>query len=602
MTSKKNSISYDRYIYITLGAVFVIWAAVWSAPHINDGLPHYLFVIANDFNPLSLSWQSNTIICILVCIGVYSLALAVYFTIQGVYRRGEEYGSAVWGSPHEICKKYADSDFYSNRLLTENVRMSLDTRKTQRNSHVLCLGGSGSGKSRSYCLPQIYTAAAGAYNIICTDPKGELLYQSGELLVSKGYTVKVIDLINMRKSQCFNPFPYLRDDISVVRLVNNLFTSTSPANVSSSADPFWERAEKALLQALIYYLLYEAPPHEQNMPMIMAMIASSGASEEDEDYQSTLDILFERLAMEKPDHIAVKQYDVFRLASGRTAKSILISLAVRIEKWAIEDFAAICKHDDIDIRSFANEKQALFIILPDNDSSFGFFISMVLNTFMTELFYYADHIIHGPLPRHVHFLLDEYSSCRLGGGDTWERYLSVARSRNIGISIITQAISQLQTIHEKNWQSMIGNTDVILYLGGNEQVTHKTLSELIGKQSLLTNSYGETHGNSGSRSKNTQGLGRDLMTPDEIRSLDNDYALLLIRGEQPIRDLKIRVESHPYAKFTPNGGGKAYLHGSIKHARQWNDAVIDPSRNRILLSRSEVEAKYLNKPKNQSQS
>ncbi|MDL2220323.1 type IV secretory system conjugative DNA transfer family protein [Eubacteriales bacterium OttesenSCG-928-N14] len=557
-------------------------------------MPEYLFALSENFNPLALSWQPNTFVCIAVCVGVYAIVIAVIFSFQGVYRRGEEYGSAKWGSSKEVCKKYADPEYFNNRLLTENVRMSLDSRVTQRNGHVLCLGGSGSGKSRSYCLPQIYTAAAGGYNVICTDPKGELLYQSGNLLEQMGYEIKVIDLINMKKSLCFNPFPYLRDDISVVRMVNNLFTSTEPANVSSSADPFWSRAEKALLQALIFYLLYEAPPHEQNMPMVMQMIASAGASEEDEDYQSELDIMFERLAMEKPDHIAVKQYNVFKLASGRTAKSILISLAVRIEKWAIEDFAAICKHDDLDIRSLAHNKIAIFIILPDNDASFGFFISMILNTIMSELFYYADHVLHSPLPRHVHFLLDEYSSCRLGGGDTWERYLSVARSRNIGISIITQAISQLQTIHEKNWQSMVGNTDVILYLGGNELVTHKTISELIGKQSILTDSYGETRSSSGSSSKNTQSVGRDLITPDEVRALDNDYAILLIRGEQPILDRKYRIEKHPYAKYTPNGGGKPYLHGQLKHAKDLSTATIDPSHNIKILSRSDIESKYLN--------
>ena len=395
---------------------------------------------------------------------------------------------------------------------------------------------------------------------VVLDPKGEILRDTGYLLEQQGYDIKVLDLINTSRSHGFNPFVYLRDDKDVLRLVSNLIRNTTPKGAQSN-DPFWERAETALLEALILYLVNEAPPEEQNFPMVMEMINAAEVKEEDEEYASVLDELFERLAMRDPEHLAVKQYHIFKLAAGKTAKSILISLGVRLEKFNLLQIAAVMNHDELDIPSLGERKTALFAIIPDNDSSLNFIIGMMYSSVFQELYYIADHVHGGRLPTHVHCVMDEFANVALP--DEFDKLLATMRSREISVSIIIQNIAQLKALFEKQWESIVGNCDEFLYLGGNEQSTHKYVSELLGKETIDTNTYGKSEGRSGSYSTNYQISGRELLTPDEVRMLDNRYAILFIRGELPVMDLKYDILKHPNVAYTADGKGGVYQHGEV---------------------------------------
>ena len=389
--------------------------------------------------------------------------------------------------------------------------------------------------------------------------KGEILRDTGNLLIHEGYDIKVLDLINMDRSHCYNPFVYLRNDNDIQRLVTNLFKNTTPKGAQSQ-DPFWDQAATMLLLALIFYLHYEAPPEEQNFPMVMEMIRAGDVKEDDEGYKSTLDLLFERLEMRNPEHIALKYYRSYHSGSGKTLKSIQITLISRLEKFNLESLAGITQNDEMELASLGEKKTAVFAVIPDNDSSFNFLVGMLYTQLFQQLYYQAD-IVHGGagLPVHVHFVMDEFANVALP--DEFDKLLSTMRSREISVSIIIQNLAQLKALFEKQWESIVGNCDEFLYLGGNEQSTHEYVSKLLGKETIDTNTYGQSRGRNGSYSTNWQITGRELMTPDEVRMLDNRYALLFIRGERPVEDLKYDIMKHPNIRYTTDGGAEPYRHG-----------------------------------------
>ena len=550
----------SKYIYV-IGLIPVIWLAILIAPSLNGGLPQLI----KDFpkvmeNPFSFNFCDKTIVTLFVFIIAYILGIGIYISTKKNYRRREEHGSAKWGDAKRLNKKYEQVPFSSNKILTQNVSIGYDSRKHRRNMNTLIIGGSGAGKTRFYAKPNVMQANT---SLIVLDPKGEIARDEGYLLEKKGYVVKVLDLINMDKSHCYNPFVYLQSDNDVQKLVTNLFKATTPKG-SQSQDPFWDTAASMLLLSLIFYLWYEAPKDEQNFPMVMEMLRAGEVKEDDDSFVSPLDILFNQLEIENPNHIALKYYRDYHSGSAKTLKSIQITLASRLEKFNLESLASLTQTDELELDTIGEKKTALFAIIPDNDTSFNFLVSMLYTQLFQQLFYTADHKYGGRLPIHVHFLMDEFANVSLP--DDFDKILSVMRSREVSVSIILQNLAQLKALFEKQWESIVGNCDELLYLGGNEQSTHKYVSELMGKATIDLNTYGKSTGHSGNYSTNYQLNGRELMTPDEVRLLDNRYAILFIRGERPIMDYKYDVLKHPNVELSADGKAKPYIHGEITHA------------------------------------
>lgn len=553
---RHDKFSKQNILLYCFGTIPVGWMALRIAPFMEDGLPgliqNFGAAMSRPFHITLCEDSLKTVLILLLC---YGLAIGMYLSTQRNYRRREEHGSAQWGSPAQMNRKYADRIPTQSKILTQNVSVGLDGRRHRRNLNTLVCGGSGAGKTRFFAKPNLCQANS---SYVVLDPKGELLRDTGNLLLAKGYDIKVLDLINMEKSHCYNPFVYLRSDNDIQRLVTNLFKNTTPKG-SQSQDPFWDQAATMLLLALIFYLHYEAPPEEQNFPMVMEMIRAGEVREDDETYKSALDILFERLEMRNPEHIALKYYRSYHSGSGKTLKSIQITLISRLEKFNLESLASITQNDELKLWSIGEKKTAVFAIIPDNDSSFSFLVGMLYTQLFQQLYYQADVIHGGRLPVHVHFLMDEFANVALP--DEFDKLLSTMRSREISVSIIIQNLAQLKALFEKQWESIVGNCDEFLYLGGNEQSTHEYVSKLLGKETIDTNSYGQSKGRNGSYSTNWQLAGRELMTPDEVRMLDNRYALLFIRGERPVEDLKFDILKHPNIALTADGGAGPYRHG-----------------------------------------
>ena len=553
---RHDKFSRQNVLLYCLGTIPVVWLALRIAPFMKDGLSGLIQNFGAAMSrPFHITLCEDSLKTVLIFLGIYGLGVGVYLSSSRNYRRREEHGSAQWGSPAQVNRKYADKVPAQNKILTQNVSVGLDGRKHRRNLNTLVCGGSGAGKTRFFAKPNLCQANS---SYVVLDPKGELLRDTGNLLLAKGYDIKVLDLINMEKSHCYNPFVYLRSDNDIQRLVTNLFKNTTPKG-SQSQDPFWDQAATMLLLALIFYLHYEAPPEEQNFPMVMEMIRAGEVREDDETYKSALDILFERLEMRNPEHIALKYYRSYHSGSGKTLKSIQITLISRLEKFNLESLASITQNDELELWSIGEKKTAVFAIIPDNDSSFSFLVGMLYTQLFQQLYYQADVIHGGRLPVHVHFLMDEFANVALP--DEFDKLLSTMRSREISVSIIIQNLAQLKALFEKQWESIVGNCDEFLYLGGNEQSTHEYVSKLLGKETIDTNSYGQSKGRNGSYSTNWQLAGRELMTPDEVRMLDNRYALLFIRGERPVEDLKFNVLKHPNIALTTDGGAEPYRHG-----------------------------------------
>ena len=509
--------------------------------------------------PFSLRWTPHTAKFIGIFLLLYGGAILFYYTGQKNTRPGEEHGSASWGSVRELDKKYRDKDAGKNVILTQHLQMSMNGKLHRRNLLQIIVGGSGSGKTRFLAKPNLMLANA---SFIVTDPKGEMLRAVGNLFLEEGYVLRVFDLIDPSKSDCYNPFCYIRKDADVFKLIDNFIKNTTPKGAKAN-DPFWEKSETALDAALMLYLLHEAPPEDQNMETILYMIENGGAKEEDDDYQSPLDLLFEALEEEQPDHIAVRQYHIFKQAAGKTAKSILVSAAVRLASFTLPEIQRITASDDMELGKLGERKQAIFCIIPDsNDASLNFLVGMLYTQAFQELYYQADKVHQGALPVPVRLMFDEFANVALPDG--YARLQATMRSRNIMSTIILQNISQLKALFKDDWEGIIGNADSFVYLGGNEQSTHKYISELLGKETIDTRTSSRSKGRNGSFSQNFQQTGRELMTPDEVRRLDNKNAIVLIRGEKPVIDEKYDILKHPNIHRTEDGGAPPYLHTPLR--------------------------------------
>lgn len=483
-------------------------------------------------------------------------------------RPGEEHGSARWGDVFALNRKYADKTG-PNLLLTRHFRIGVDGYKHKHNTNILVVGGSGAGKTRTYAVPNVLEATRAGLDgkgcsLVITDPKAEILRKTGSYLLKQGYEVRVFDLINPSASFCYNPFVYVKDDKDVLQLITNLIQNTTPSHAQTS-DPFWERSETALLQALMLYLLHEAPPREQNFGMVMELLESAEVKEEDENYQSPLDMLFERLEEREPDSIAVKQYRVFKQAAGKTAKSILVSVGVRLAAFNLPQINRLTMTDELHLDELGEKKVALFCCIPDSDKSLNYLVGMVYIQLIQTLYRQADRVHKGRLPVPVHCLMDEFPNISLPK-DSFLSALATMRSRGIFCSIIVQNISQLKAMYKDSWESLVGLCDEFLYLGGNEQSTHKDVSELIGKETVDTTSHSRSRGHSGSYSTSQQQAARDLLTPDEVRLLPDGKAVLFVRGERPVIDDKYDLLRHPCIHFTEDGGAAPYDYTAASQA------------------------------------
>ena len=546
--------SNDTLFYL-FGTIPVIWLALLLAQSLGGGLQELLRNLTSALEqPTNIIWTDKSLPTILICLAAYGMAVLLYRTNQGRTRDGEEHGSAAWATPASVNAQFAQKDSIP---LTQHVRLGLDTHKHRRSLNVLVIGGSGAAKTRSFVLPNILTANT---NYVITDPKSEVLLATGGYLKEQGYDVRVLNLVNLEQSDGYNPFCYLRDEKDVLKLVNNLIQSTTPKG-SHESDPFWTKAETALLQAIILMLFQEAPEYEQNFSMVMRVLEYAEVREEDEGHVSPLDLLFESIERRKPDSVAVRQYKVFKLAAGKTAKSILVSTAVRLAPFNLPQIQALTNHDDMDLYTLGEKKVALYAVIPDNDNTLNFLVSLLYAQAFQALYYSADQIHHGPLPRHVRFVLDEFAAMPLPG---FTRELATMRSRSISASVIIQNMAQIKELYKDSWETIPGNCETILYLGGNESSTHKYVSEMLGKATIDTKTHGQTKGKSGSYSTNFQMSGRELLTPDEVRKLDNRYALLFIRGASPVMDEKYDLMHHPAISHSSLSGAAPYIHHGTK--------------------------------------
>ena len=537
----------------------VLWLAAIAAYAYEDGMN--LFQWMGRFSqvlerPFSIGWTPYTLKCMLGSLLLYGCGIALYYSSRENRRPGEEYGSAKWGNPKELNRKYMDHQHKdANIILTQRVRLGMDGYITQRNMNVLVVGGSGSGKTRFFCKPNIYSANC---SYLITDPKGELLRAAGALLAAQGYEVRVFNLIDPSQSDGYNPFSYIHSEKDVLTLIDNLIKNTTPRNASSN-DPFWEKAEIALDSALMLYLVSEAPPEEQNFEMLIYMMNFAEVREEDDQYRSPLDMLFRALEEEQPNHVAVKQYKAFKQAAGKTAKSILVSAAVRLATFNIPQYARMTMVDEMDFGSLGEKKKAIFCVIPVDDSSMNYLVGMLYTQCFQALYRRADEKHNGRLPVPVRVIQDEWAN--VAQPESYPKILATCRSYNIGLNIIVQNIQQIKALYEKEWESIIGNCDTLLFLGGgNEPTSLEFIVKLLGKETIATRTRGQTKGRSGSSSTNFQQTGRDLMTVDEVRKLDTNKAILFIRGEDRVIDRKYNLKRHPNIKLTSDGKAKPYIH------------------------------------------
>lgn len=556
-------------ILCVCGIPIIAWLALLIAGCYEENLKLFPLLerVTQALNtPMKISFNEYSLKFVLVFLFLYAMGIGVYFSSRENRRPGEEHGSAKWGNVTSIVKKYIDNTNKSdNLIITQTMRLGLNAKKHRRNLNVLVIGGSGAGKTRFYAKPNIMQCNT---SFIIADPKGEMLRAVAPLLMENGYDVKVFNLITPQNSDGYNPFTYIRTDEDVIKLITNLIQNTTPKNAQQN-DPFWEKSEIALDTALMLYLLHEAPPDEQNFEMLMFLIENAAAMEDDDEYKSPVDILFDGLEDKNPDHIALKQYKVFKQASGKTAKSILISAAVRLAAFNLPEIAKMTSYDNLELGSLGEKKRAIFCVIPDNDNSFNYLVGMLYTQAFQELYFKADHEHGGELPTPVHFVMDEFANVALP--DNFERLLATMRSRRISVSIIIQNMAQLKALFKDSWESLVGNCDTMLYLGGNEQSTHEYISKMLGKETIDTRTRGITKGQHGSSNTNYQNTGRELLTLDEVRLVDNSNALVFIRGEKPIMDKKFDILSHPNIKFTADGGAVPYTHN--KQGKYFTDEL-----------------------------
>lgn len=533
-------------------SIIVVWLGILAAACCGEGvkLTEFLSLFSEQLqHPFRLSLNAYTVRCVFAALCIYALAVGYYYTSKGNKRTGEEYGSAKWGDAAALNRKYRDKT--NNIILSQHISMGLDGKKHKRNLNVIVVGGSGAGKTRGYVLPNIMECNC---SYIIADPKGEILRKTGGLLEKEGYEICVLNLVDLEKSDCYNPIAYLRSDHDALKLVTNLIKNTNEKGQKSS-DPFWDKSEAAILQAFILYLLHEAPASEQNFSTVMYMIENAATSEEDESYKSPVDLIFDDLERKNPEHIALKMYKVFKQAAGKTAKSILVSTAVRLAAFNLPEIASVTEKDEMFLNTIGNRKKAVFAVISDNDTSLNFIVSMLYSQAFQELYHEADRN-GGRLPVHVRVMMDEFANVALP--ENFEKVLATCRGREISVNIIIQNMAQIKAMFRDSWENLTGNCDTYIYLGGNESTSHEYISKSLGKETVDVKTRGVTHGRNGSSSNNFQSVGRELLTPDEVRMIDNNYEVVIIRGERAVMDKKFVLQKHRNIKFTEDGGAEPY--------------------------------------------
>lgn len=562
-TSKKK----PSVVFILVGAIlagyfgYLIGGAWEKGMALNDFINRLNEVCSA---PLANYMNENTVKAVAIAIGIYGMAILMYYTSQRNLMPGKEFGTARFENPQRANKILADKDENFNRVLSQNVKMSLDFRRLKLNGNILICGGSGAGKTFYEVKPNLMQMPHNC-SFICTDPKGEILRSCGQMLKDNGYNVKVINLLEMDKSDCYNPFSYIREETDVVKLITNLISNTTPKG-STPSDPFWEKAEGLFLQSIFYYVWLVEPASRRNFETVLKLIGEAEVAEQGK--MSMLDKRMKKLEELSPlgaNHPAVKQYNKCMRGAGDTVRSIIISANSRLAYLENQQVLRLLSKDELNLADIGigvngdgETKTALFCVIPDSDKSYNFIIGLLYTQIFQELYYQADFNCGGALPIHVTFMLDEFANVALP--DDYCSLLSTMRSRSISSIIIIQNFAQLKALFKDTWETIPGNCDTFIYLGGNEQSTHKYVSELLGKGTIDKKSSGETRGRQGSSSRNYDVLGRELFTPDEVRKLDNKKCIVFIRGFDPIIDGKFVPFGHPMFQQTADGKGKAYIH------------------------------------------
>lgn len=547
----RQNLSWKQKLpYIVLGGLFLAWFAILLAPCLLAG---NLFQIADAFNvaitkPFSLSWCSKSLVTLAVIEGLYLLAILYYSMDRKNYRRGEEYGSAKWTTPQKANKYLANRDSpEDNRILSDGV--VLDTTCKKVNLNTVVVGGSGAGKTWRYVKPNLMQANT---SFVVLDPKGENLASTGNLLKAHGYDVRVLNLLDMEQSDHYNPFKYLTDDNSVQTMVTNIFKATSAEGGGGGDMKFWEDSAQALFSALVYYLWYFTTEEDQTFANVMFLLREAKVKESNENYISPVDAMFDAVERQYPGHIAIKYWRSYKVGSGKTLKSIQATLASHLEKFNLDSLARLTSEDDMNLTDLGTQKVAIFALIPDMDTSFNFLVSVLYSQLFQQLEREADAEPSKHLQVPVHFLMDEFANVALP--KDFDKILSVIRSRWISVSIILQNISQLKALYKDSWESIIGNCDEFIYLGGNEQSTHEYVSKLLGKETIDHDTHGRQHGSRGSYSTNYQDLGRELLTPDEVGNLSDEMLIMRVRGCGVILDKKYQTQKHSnFKEFDADG-------------------------------------------------
>lgn len=555
------------WIMAAAGAVFVLWFGVLIAPFVEGGLPNIVVHIGPALDrPFDLRLCKDTGRTAAVCLAVYGLCIACAMLNQKNYRRGEEHGSARWASAYKLNRKLSNKeDPDENRILSEHLKITTNQRKLNKNLISLVIGGSGSMKTRAYVKPNLLQCNS---SYVITDPKGELIRDIGGVFVHEGYKVRVFDLIEMFKSFRYNPFRYFRSDNDVQKFITNLFLNTED-KTKHGGDAFWDKTAKMMLSAMMYLIWYECPEEEMNFGTVMELILAEDVPDAEEgeaaDIPSPTQLVFEDLRNRNPRHIAVRYFDSYRKGAGKTVKSIQESVLSRLEKFLLDSVISLTTGDELELESLCEEKTALFIRMPDNDSSFNFLASALITQIFQLLMHMADIKYKdrgGCLPIPVHFMLEESANITLP--DDYQKWIGTIRSRGITISMIFQNIAQGKKIFPDDWESVFGMCDEIIYLGGNEPNTHKWFSEMLGQETLDTVSFGITHGRTGSTSKNEQNGGRALMDVSEVRLKNKAMrsplgnAIIILADERPVIDGKYDLNRHPRIRLSADGGAPVY--------------------------------------------
>ena len=550
MTTKKLTKLLALYLpYILLGLVATNLGEAWrlaEGKELGDKIMSMMGTVPLAFaNPLPSLHPLDLLVGL--CCGA-GLRLAVYLRGKNAkkYRHGMEYGSARWGTPKDI-EPFMAPKFFDNIILTKTERLMMSNRppdpKNARNKNVLVVGGSGSGKTRFWLKPNLLQCHS---SYVVTDPKGTIVLECGNVMLKNGYKVKILNTINFKKSMHYNPFAYVHSEKDILKLVTTLMTNTK--GEGSGGDPFWEKSERLLLTALIAYLHYEAPVEEQNFATLLEMLNTMQVLEDDEEYQNPVDLLFEELAKKKPNSFAGRQYKLYKLAAGKTAKSILISCGARLAPFDIQELRDLTMYDELALDTLGDKKTALFLIMSDTDSTFNFLISMVYTQLFNLLCDKADDVYGGKLPIHVRCLIDECAN--IGQIPNLEKLVATIRSREISACLVLQARSQLKAIYKDNADTIVGNMDSQIFLGGSEPTTLKDLSEMLGKETIDAFNTSDTRGNSPSYGTTFQKMGHELLSRDELAVLDGGKCILQLRGVRPFLSDKYDLTQHPNYKLT----------------------------------------------------